>query len=74
SAKHARVVKNCGELTAAIEQNHSRLATIRQKADLLATEKFEESADDCRHSLDSRVLDQQVELELLREKQKRGAA
>ena len=74
SAKHSRVVKSCGELTAAIEQNHSRLATIRQKADLLATEKFEESADDCRHSLDSRVLDQQVELELLREKQKRGAA
>lgn len=74
SSKHARVVKSCGELNAAIEHNHSRLETIRQKAELLAAEKYKEPSDDCRHNLDSRILDQEVELELLREKQKRGLA
>ena len=70
--RHARLVKRSSELKAAIEQNQERLESIRQKAELLAAENIPEPSDDCWPVVESRIRQQEVELELLREKQKRG--
>ena len=72
SAKHGRVVKRRSELKAAIEQNHSRLESTRQKAELLSAEKSRSLRRSAGPAWSSRIRDQEVELELLREKQKRG--
>ena len=72
SARHDRVEKSCNELKAAIEQNHSRLQSTRQKAELFSVEKSRKPSQECWSGAGSRILDQEVELALLREKQKRG--
>ena len=72
STKHDKLVKRLSELKSTIEQNHSRLQSIRQKAELLSAEKLHEPAEGCWSGTEVRIRDQEVELEMLREKQKRG--
>lgn len=72
SARRSTLEKRCTELKAFIEQNHSRLESTRQKAELWSAEKLQESSEECWPGMESRILDREVALELLREKQKRG--
>ena len=71
-ARRSRLEKRCTELREAIEQNHTRLESTRQQAELCAAEKPQMPTEDYRPAMERQILEREVELELLREKQKRG--
>lgn len=72
STRHDRVNKECAELRLKIEQNRSQLETVRHKAELLSIERLRQNADDNWPGAEIQILERDVELQLLREKQKRG--
>ena len=72
SGKRSRLEKRRSELESIIEQNQSRLENTRQKSELLAADQSREPVDDCWPGTDVRIREQEVEIEMLREKQKRG--
>lgn len=67
--KRTALEKSLAELKSRLEQNRTRLDAMRQKAELLAAES--EPAEPCL-APDWTVRDEDVELALLREKQKRN--
>lgn len=66
------VNRECNELCTAIEQNQSRLESIQHKAELLSVEKLQQPDENNWPTAEIEILERDVELELLREKQKRG--
>jgi len=71
-AKRSRLEKRRSELEAAIEQKRLRLESTRQKAELLSADAHPEPRGEHWSTVEIGIRDQEVELELLREKQKRG--
>jgi phage shock protein A len=61
-----------GELKTRLKQNHARLDSMRQKAELFNAEDQGEYAEDNRSISDSRVADEDVDVAFLRESQKRS--
>jgi len=72
TGRRSRLENSCTELKTSIEQNRSRLESTRQKAELLSEEQPQEAPGECWPEADARIRDHEVELELLRERQKRG--
>lgn len=72
AAKRSRLATHCAELKAAIEQNQSRLEDIRQKSELLCVETTHRRSQEEWPAMEVQIREQEVELELLKEKQKRG--
>lgn len=71
SRKRAALEEPMNALKSRLEQNRARLDAMRQKAELLAAEA-EPAAEPCWTVADWAVRDEDVEVALLREKQKRN--
>ena len=67
-----RVVRSRGELEENIAQNRAQLESIKEKVELLTIDKPQAPAAETWPDMALAIRDQQVEIELLREKQKRG--
>jgi phage shock protein A len=74
AGRRAVVASTLGELQARGDTNHRRLEAMRQKADALAREDVPPAADHGWAAPDTLVRDEDVELALLRERQRRGVS
>lgn len=71
SGRRAEAQRSLAALTARLEENRSRLDSMRQKAEILAAETAPEAADDGFPAPNAAIRDEDVEVAFLREKQKR---
>jgi len=74
SEKRNTLKDGIGELRSQLDENRTRLDSMRQKAELLITEDQREHPENAWSIPDYRVADEDVEVAFLREKQQRSQA
>jgi hypothetical protein len=74
AARRAAVESTLGELRSRLDANRGRLEAMRQKADALSCESEPSTSSRGWSLADTLIRDEDVELALLRERQRRGVS